>query len=146
MELKALMMWPTGSRKSRRTQQGLALVEVLVAVMILSTSSIFVLQALSRAAVLEREIRNLSRVQLFAADKMAEFEARVFEGKKLKKKYTGRFIEEEQDFQWRVTALPSIEFPSSQRVSLAVSWKQGAEAYQRNFTALVPVVSQEEFS
>jgi len=127
-----------------KSTQGLALVEVLVAVIILSTSSIFVLQALARTAVLEREIRNLGRAQVFASSKMAEIEALALKGTPFKPKQKGSFTGQEQTFDWQLTAKPYGGTEPLNRVTLEVLWKQGNEDYKRRVESLVPLPPVEE--
>lgn len=137
---------PKNVRSSRRfrSTQGLALVEVLVAVIILSTSTIYVLQALSRAAVLEREINNLGRAQIFAANKMAELEAAALAGAEIKEKQKGNFAIGEQSFNWKVSAKPYSGDGTLKHMTLDVMWKQGAEDYKRRLESLVTVPAEDE--
>jgi len=137
------------SKKNRirapfKSTQGLALVEVLVAVIILSTSSIYVLQALARTAVLEREIHNLGRSQIFAANKMAEIEALARKGTEFKDKQKGSFTNQEQSFNWQMSAKPYSGAQALKHITLDVTWKQGTEDYKRRVESLVPLPVPEE--
>jgi Tfp pilus assembly protein PilE len=134
------------SRFKRRfkASQGLALVEVLVAVMILSTSSIFVLQALSRTAVLEREINHLGSSLAFASNKMAELEALSLTGAEFKQKQKGSFTHKEQSFQWQMIARPYSGALPLRHITLDVTWKQGEEDYKRRVESLVQLPAEEE--
>lgn len=135
----------TCKRKKRfKASQGLALVEVLVAVMILSTSTVFVLQALARAALLEREIKNLGSAQIFASNKMAEIEALARRGVEFKVKQKGSFGSTEQLFNWQLSAKPYPAEPTLRRITLDVTWQQGAEDYKRRVESLIPFPAPEE--
>ena len=127
-----------------KATQGLALVEVLVAEIILSTSTIFVLQALARTAVLQREIANLGRSQAFASNKMAEIEALALKGAAFNDKQKGSFINQEQSFNWQMIAKPYSGLVPLKHVTLDVTWKQGDEDYKRRLESLVPFPAVEE--
>ncbi|MBP9866092.1 MAG: hypothetical protein KBC91_06795 [Candidatus Omnitrophica bacterium] len=143
------MTLPTGNnRLSRRRRlkgtRGLALVEVLVAVMILSTSTIFVLQALSRTAVLQREIANLGSFQAFASNKMAEMEALALKGAEFKEKQKGSFTDHEQVFNWQMMTKPYSGALPLRHIRLDVTWQQGTEDYKRRVESLVPLPAVKE--
>jgi type II secretion system protein I len=114
--------------------RGLTLVEILVSIAILAGATVFVLQALVRGAHALSLARNRMRAYTFASAKMADLELQFRQG--LSPDPAGRFRVGRDQFLWRVSAEPSASDPRLERVTLTVSWQQGAHAYATHLGTL----------
>ena len=124
----------TGSK--RLSSEGFTLVEVLTSVLILSISSVVILQALARAssAITLSECRR--NAVLFSAGKMAETELALRLGLDLEEANGGSFRVGDQPFAWNSTCVKA-EGPGPRVLSLTVLWKRGRDPYSQQVQAVL---------
>lgn len=85
-------------------QKGLTLIEVLVSILILAGGSIYVLQALSRSAEVQRRMEDQNSLFPMVASKLAELEMRVPLKKNPFKESKGTFMDGASRYEWTVSS------------------------------------------
>jgi len=118
---------------------GLTLVELLMAVVVLSGASVLILQALASAAYGLHVADNRLAVYDFSVSKIAQLQLDAQAGKDLKEKSRGTFLVGADRFKWSVTALPIPEIPELRSVRLTVAWGEGSHLTESQFHTLVRV-------
>ena len=136
MEKKVTMTSQIGSRS-----RGLTLVEILVAVAILATGGVLILQALARGAYALNVAENRRWAYVFSQAKMADLDMSLKQG--LEPKTHGEFRMGREQFRWDVDTFATDE-PELQLVTLTVAWRQGRHDYASQFSTLVRVEVEEE--
>ena len=129
------------SRIGSRKRRGLTLVEILVAVAILATGGVLILQALARGAYTLKVAENRRHAYIFSQAKMADLDMSLKQG--LEPTTRGQFRMGREQFRWDVYTSPTEE-PELQLVTLRVAWRQGQHDYASQFSTLVRVKEEEE--
>ena len=122
----------------------MTLIEVMVALSILSVSSVISLQALATIYRALDVAANRSIVCDFAASQMAELVIRPLEKKELTFSDEGSFSVGPQRFQWEERGQPLAFNPSLGSVALNVSWQKGTAAYESNFSSIISLPIEEK--
>ncbi len=117
MAWKARMTSRSGSSRQRT---GLTLIEVLVSVVILSTGSVLILQALAKVAEAQARLDDQANLYLFAISKMAEAELAVETGALPRDQESGSFRVESQTFDWALSVSPAVDDPQVYTIGLDV--------------------------
>ena len=130
--------------ETRDKRRGLTLVEVMMAVVILSCVSVFVLQALANASYALSVAENRTDVYEFALSKMAQLEMAVLATRGLGGNEESSFQVGSQKFEWKATQQPVLENPLVGSVTLTVTWHQGSQTYESRFETLVKVPLEEK--
>ena len=140
------MTLPTGRGEAKGKGQGFTLVEVLVAVVILSTAAVLILQSLATVSHALNVVENRSNVYAFAVSKMAELEMAAREGEGLPEEDRGSFRIGLQAFKWQVSASPVTTDPPLElkSVTLRVIWHQGSQRHGSKFSTLLKIPQEEE--
>lgn len=133
-------------------ERGLTLIEVLVAVAILASSAVGVLQALGTVAhALALGEQRLSAYE-FAASKMEELKLEALQIQSsdpdpLKPLNThGSFRLGMQPFRWEVTSQAVSADSGLGSMTLTVGWIRGAQEYENRFSTLFRLPVEEEKS
>jgi prepilin-type N-terminal cleavage/methylation domain-containing protein len=119
--------------------RGMTLIEVLISLVILSSVTVFTLQALSKSAEVQRTTEFRRKAHFFALTRLAELEARVAPETEIEKTEKGRFRDGPDTFDWEIVTaphglVPEEEAPDPKEVpvllelGLSVAWEQGLDA------------------
>jgi len=133
MKFKAKTMLRIGNLLNQR---GMTLVEVLLSVVILSTSSMFVLEALAKVAQVQAAIESRMTAYSIASSRMADIEIARVNPEMLEVDVRGVKRVGQNTFRWNTTVATYDEEFSIQSVSLGVQWQQGEDLYTMNFDTL----------
>ena len=117
------MISPTGN-----SDHGLTLIELLVTVVLLSTSVVLIMQGLARGAHSVRLAQHRLAAYTFLVAKMADVELNLNAGSELRPH--GEFRMGGTPFAWRLDTLPVADEPQLEQVTLAVEWRQGPHSYE----------------
>ena len=119
---------PTSNFQFPISRHGLTLIELLVTVVLLSTSVVLIMQALARGAHSVRLAQHRLAAYTFLVAKMADVELNLNAGSELRPH--GEFRTGGTLFQWQLNTLPVMEEPRLEQVSLVVGWRQGPHRYE----------------
>ena len=123
---------------------GFTLVEVLVSVAILAVGAPLIMHALARASYAHAVAEHHAQAYLFAASKLSEIELAARETRELKDHYEeGSFRIGNQAFEWQVVATPAADDQDLASVLLTLSWRHGADVYERRFETLLRLPPEE---
>ncbi len=127
------------TRESRKTwtARGMTLVEVMVALSILSVAAVIVLQALATIYRALDVAEDRSAVCGFAGSKMAELILRPLEKNELSFSDGGSFSAGPQRFEWEGQGRPLAFNPALGSVELKIRWHKGRGSYESDFSTLV---------
>lgn len=129
---------------SRLSRSGLTLVEVLASLVIISIGSVFILQALAKAAHTLTVAENRFLAYAFSASKFAELEVAKAEGLDLPGE-EGSFREKGTTFDWFWEVAPSPEEgPFLGEMRLSVTWKKGRHRYEKTTETLWKLPAETE--
>ena len=112
----------------------MTLIEILISVIILSTSLVFILQACARGAYVLTQSYYRLKAYAFASAKMADLELAFHQG--VIPKADGEFRVGRELFRWQVATRPFSEDPQFELVTLSVGWHQGLNAYESRVETL----------
>ena len=134
LQPRALSPEPTALRR------GLTLIEILVSVTILATAVVLIMQAFVRGAYMVSVATHRLNAYAFSSAKMADLELSVRQG--FVPEPRGRFRMGQDQYEWHVEIVPSIEDPELETLTLTVGWRQGPHAYETSVSTLKRVVEQ----
>jgi prepilin-type N-terminal cleavage/methylation domain-containing protein len=124
---------------ARERRGGMTLVEVLLAVVILSSGAVLVVNAFAKIWESVRVAQHRSAAHIFAVSKMADLELANRQGLPLLRRPGGTFRAEGQKFTWDVSAVPSdpdrLEAPTL--VTLTVTWPRGGRTDSLTYETLL---------
>lgn len=123
---------------------GLTLVEVLVSVAILASSTVVILQALARGAYALTAATHRLRAYTFAAQKLADLE--VSATAKLPDRLSGDFTSGKDRYHWRIDAKPAEDEPRLTVLMLTVEWRQGLRQQEAQVSLWSPLVLEPDGS
>jgi general secretion pathway protein I len=107
------------TRQQRRSQnKGFTLLEVMVALTIVSITLIAVLGLTQRNILINEKLQQMTRATFLAKQKMAEIENSVQQSMDQNQ---GVFIEPNQDFRWRAVYTPT-QISGIEQIDLSVLW------------------------
>ena len=123
--------------KSKKTSGAFTLLEVLIAVGILSTAIIFIFRSFTAALASVRFSQNITLACYLAEAKFWEVERSYISGGKIPD--PGKEKIQEKDFHWSYEILDTAE-PDLKLLKLAVSWKenQREKEYPLEFFTYLP--------
>ncbi len=107
----------TGQEKLSQNQ-GFTLLEVMVALTIVSIALIAVLGLTQRNILINEKLQQMTRATFLAKQKMAEIENSINQGLD---QHQGVFQEPNQDFRWRVVYTPT-PISGIEQIDLSVLW------------------------
>jgi len=132
-----------------RNSKGLTLIEVLISLVIVSTSLVFVLNALAKIAEAQREVEVRSSAYSFLASKMAELEQRVQPQGEMKESVKGNFRANDLRYDWELSTgffgvapvegtgqAAAVSSPLVLTKDFVVGWKRGTEAAAMKLSTL----------
>jgi len=122
----------------------MTLVELLVAVAILSGGSILILQSLATVSHALTVAENTAGIHPFAVNKMAERHLDVRRNRQLGEGEQGRFQMGKQSFEWEMVPQAVPEDPAVGAVTLTVRWRQGWRRYEENYRTLIWIPIEKE--
>ena len=111
--------------------------ETLASVVILSVGTVYVMQALLRAAHAQAVASQQADASLLALSKLADVELAVREGRTPEEHEAGRVRLGPHAFDWDLTATPAITDPKLLTVALAVTWEEGGVSRARRVDTLL---------
>lgn len=117
--------------------RGLTLVETLASVVILSVGTVYIMQALLRAAHAQAVASQQADASLLALSKLADVELAVREGRTPEEQKAGRVRLGPNTFDWELTTTPAITDPKLLTVALAVTWEEGGVSRARRVDTLL---------
>lgn len=115
----------------------MTLVETLASVVILSVGTVYIMQALLRAAHAQAVASQQADASFLALSKMADVELAVREGRTPEEQEAGRVRLGPNTFDWELTTTPAITDPKLLTVALAVTWEEGGLSRARRVDTLL---------
>ena len=121
----------------------MTLVEVLVAVGILSLAAVAVLIALAAVSHALAVAENRAGAYSFSLSKMAELQmaagVAASQGQPLQWKAHGAFRVGAQPFDWSVATEPAPIDPALELLTLTLAWAQGDQGHESRFKTLIRI-------
>ena len=127
------MTSPTGSKSDRR---GLTLIEVLVSIVILSSATVAVMQAMARIAYAQTFAEQESRAFLLGASKLAELELATMRGE-LDRPESGTLFSGAQAYGWDASLASDGTDPYLKTLNLNVHWTYRDREYGQRLATQV---------
>ena len=134
-------------RRNVPSSRGLTLIEVLVAVVLLSVGTIMGLQGLATISRALSRMESQSAAYEFAVNKMTELESRALHSTKLEefeKLEEGTFQAAQRSFAWVTSWTVPDPDVSLGSIRLTVSWQHGEARYESQFSTLINLPKSEE--